>query len=133
MSDADFSLVRTPEYWITNALSAVGTLIMIYGGIRNKVTFLKGDAGLRFVLLLSFSDFIISILNLVTPLIGANRDSCQIIAFIKVFCIWTGLTWCSWISLLTYLSLKNRNMDIERLYKYLVFMGITVSLIIAAT
>jgi len=116
-------------YWVANGLSALGCLAVFYGGYRSKGNI---NISLRFVLLLSLSDFIVSLLNLISPALSLDNEKCHIIGFIKVFAGWTGLFWTSAISLLAFMIIGDfSRLDLNKTFTKIVIISLLASILIA--
>ena len=116
-------------YWVANGLSVFGCLAVFYGGFLSRA---NTNISLRFVLLLSLSDLIVSVINLITPFLSLDNEACHMIGFVKVFAGWMGLFWTSAISLLACMIIGNfSRLDLSKTYTRIVIVSLLASIVIA--
>ena len=125
MSSDHNDIATQVMFRVANSLSAVACIAVFLGIwiFQRPLT-----TALKLILLLSFSDFVTSFINLIAPIIGITDDSCQVIGFIGVVAGWTSLFWCSSISLLAFLTMGN----FERLSVTILFRNVIIASVIAS-
>ena len=125
---SDDQIARNPIVLSISSVSVLCCVFVIYRGCKTPKPM---KTATRLIILVSLCDFTICLTNFFS-IIESDSPDCSLIGSIKHFASWNELCFCSLISMLSYLTLKNfGKFCISKAFKIAIMCCLILTLFIA--